>query len=752
MESLAAGSEVTPKEIEPMNDTLADAVHALKTSLAVDVCSVHLADGSSAGCILQATDGLDPRAVGAVHFALNEGLVGTVFATGQLLQLDNADQHPRFRKLPQFGENMYRAFLGVPIIRNDQTLGVLSVRQTNRRAFTRDEVQALTQVAARLARLTPLGPAGEPATPARGGAPESRLVSGIPGAPGIDIGIGVLPSPAADFDSVPDRACLDRDVEENSFMSAVGAVRAELRASGARLASIVPTEAHAMFRVYAELLDDEQLFAGAIERIRAGSWAPGALRQTIAEHAQVFEDMDDPYLRARAEDLRGLGRRVLLRLQSETAQPRVYPERCVLVGEEVSVARIADVPNERLAGIVCLRGSPFSHAAILARTLRIPAVMGVQAGTLDALGGRRLLVDGHRAQVVIDPGPLALEEWRRSAWEESERSSELAKLRDLPAQTTDDIEVTLLANVGFASDIGPALDSGARGVGLYRSEFAFMVRDSFPGEDEQVEAYRQVLEAFAPLPVTMRSLDVGSDKGLPYFPIDEENPALGWRGIRLTLDNPGVFLTQLRAMLRANAGLGNLQLLFPMITSPGEVDAACELLVRARDELARAGEHVDRPSIGVMIEVPAALYQLQALAKRADFFSVGTNDLTQYLLAVDRNNARVASRYDSLHPAVLRAINAAVRTAHELGKPVSVCGDMAGDPAAAVLLLGMGIHELSMSSPSVPRVKQALRSFSQVEARDALEQALAMETPAEVRQLLATTFQHAGLAAPSPAR
>lgn len=338
--------------------------------------------------------------------------------------------------------------------------------------------------------------------------------------------------------------------------------------------------------------------------------------------------------------------------------------------------------------------------------------------------------------MVVDPGPLALEELQRLVREERGRTAELARLRDLPAQTLDGIEVTLQANVGLASDIGPALDSGAGGVGLYRSEFAFMVRDSFPGEDEQVEAYRQVLEAFAPLPVTMRSLDVGSDKGLPYFPIEEENPALGWRGIRLTLDNLGVFLTQWRAMLRANTGLGNLQLLFPMISSPDEVDGACELLARARDELARGGERVDRPSVGVMIEVPGAPYQLPALSKRVDFFSFGTNDLTQYLLAVDRNNARVASRCDSLHPAVLRAIVTA------------------GDPAAAMLLLGMGmgIHALSMASRSVPHVKQALRSFSQADARATLKQALAMETSSEVRLLLATTFQHAGLTTLSTAR
>lgn len=733
-----------PLAREVMNDTLADEVHALKTALAVDVCSVHLAEQSSAGCVLRATDGLEPRAVGAVHFEPHEGLVGTVFATGLPLRLDNAEQHPRFRKLPQFGENQYRAFLGVPIARDGQVLGTLSVRQIDRRDFTRDEEQTLAKAAARLARLIALGPSpGSTNSPPSSG-PESRLVSGVPGAPGIDVGVGVLPSPAADLDSVPDRACADVTAEEDGFMRAVEAVRAELRASAARLASVVPTEAHAMFRVYAELLDDEQLFAGAIERIRAGQWAPGALRQTIAEHARVFEVMDDPYLRARSEDLRGLGRRVLLQLQAGTTPLREYPNRCVLVGEEVSIARIADVPIERLAGVVCLRGSPFSHAAILARTLRIPAVMGVQAGALGSLGGRRLLVDGDRAQVVVDPGPLALEEWHRAALERRGHVAELAKLRDLPAQTLDGVDVTLHANVGLASDVGRALASGAQGVGLYRSEFAFMARDSFPGEDEQAETYRQVLQAFAPRPVTMRSLDIGSDKGLPYFPVDEDNPALGWRGIRLTLDNPGVFLTQLRAMLRANAGLGNLRLLFPMVTSVDEIDAACALLRRAQEDVALGGQEVHPISVGAMIEVPAALYQLPALAKRVDFFSFGTNDLTQYLLAVDRNNARVASRYDSLHPAVLRAIEAAVITARELDKPVSVCGDMAADPAAAVLLLGMGITSLSVAPVCLGDVKLALRGIQSDEARQWTQRAMSCESAREVHALMADARSQTG--------
>ena len=307
--------------------------------------------------------------------------------------------------------------------------------------------------------------------------------------------------------------------------------------------------------------NDHELFADTLKRIRAGAWAGSALRRSISEHAQAFEEMADPYLRARAEDLRGLGRRVLLRLQSGMTQRWVYPERCVLVGEEISIARIADVPVGQLAGVSsCTRGSPFSHAAILARTLRIPAVMGLGSVPLEQFGRRRLLVDGDHGLVYIDPAPDVVADLERTFQQQSESADALKALRDLPAQTPDGARVALHANVGVPSDVAAALESGAEGIGLFRTEFSFMVRDSFPSEEDQYQVYREVLESFAPRPVTMRTLDVGGDKGLPYFPIQEDNAFLGWRGIRLTLDNPGIFLTQLRALLRANAGLDNLRI------------------------------------------------------------------------------------------------------------------------------------------------------------------------------------------------
>jgi phosphotransferase system, enzyme I, PtsP len=720
-------------------------VHRVKECLAVDVCSVYLVDTSGASCILMATDGLDPKAIGRIQFGHREGLVGMVVESGQPLSTTNAQQHPRFRYFPEYGEEAYHAFLGVPIIRYRRVLGVLAVRQTNDRTFTEADEAFLLTVAGELAGLIHSATVGARGLSGPATAHVPKVLTGIKAAPGAGIGVAVLPSPAAELESVPDHGIDDPQAEEALFRQAVATVQLELRASGERMAARVPAEAHAMFQVYAALLDDEKMFEDTIERIRAGNWAPGALRTTIADHARAFEKMDDPYLRARAEDIRGLGRRVLLRLQSRTVSPRQYPEHCVLVGEEISIARIADVPIEQLAGIVCTRGSPFSHAAILARTLRIPAVMDIGNVPFAQLDGHHLLVDGYQGRVFIEPSPAVLEEFERLIKRETDLAKVLEALRDLPAETPDGARISLQANAGLLSDLVPALGVGAEGIGLYRTEFTFMVCDSFPDEEAQTRVYGEVLAAFAPQPVTMRTLDVGGDKALPYFPIAEDNALLGWRGIRLTLDNPGIFLIQLSAMLRANARHGNLQLLLPMISTCREVDHARELMKRAYDELVQGGQPALQPRLGVMLEVPAAILQIDDLAKRVDFFSIGTNDLTQYLLAVDRNNARVAGHYDSLHPSVLRAIDYAVGRARDLGKPLSVCGEMAGEPASAVLLMGMGVEALSMASPSLPRVKQAIRTFTRRHARELSAEALRTEDAAAVHRILVDAFDRAGL-------
>jgi phosphotransferase system enzyme I (PtsP) len=549
--------------------------------------------------------------------------------------------------------------------------------------------------------------------------------------------------PPANLDAVPDRETDDVASERAAFTRAVDAVREELRELGERLGDSLPADERGLFDAYQLILGGDSLVTDTLAAIDAGNWAPGALRTTVQAHAQVFDDMEDAYLRERGADIRDIGRRLLMQLQGSGPRERepIGPNTVL----DLTASHLAEAPSGHLVGVISTRGSGSSHVAILAQAMGIPAVMGAQDLPVGRIDGEEVVVDGYQGRVYIRPSASVIKEFKRLANEEAELSEGLSELRNLPAETVDGRRIPLLANTGLASDLLPSLQSGAEGIGLYRTEVPFLVRERFPSEDEQTELYKRVLASFAPRPVTLRTLDVGGDKPLSYFPIQEENPFLGWRGIRMTLDHPEIFVTQLRAMLRASLGQNNLQVLFPMITSVQEFDEAMALLERAIAELVEAGEPVHRPLAGAMVEVPALLFQLDALARRADFLSIGSNDLTQYLLAVDRNNSHVADLYDTLHPAVLRALQQVVNAGHAHARPVSICGEMAGQPAAAVLLLGMGIDSLSMNAASLPRVKWVIRSFSQEQARVLLDEALTLETAPEVRRFINSALERAGL-------
>ncbi len=723
-------------------------VARVKTTMAMDVCSVYLADQNANELVLMATDGLRPEAVGRIRLDVTEGLVGLVAERAEPVNIDNATEHPRYRYFPVSGEEEYSSFAGVPIIHHRQVLGVLVVQHRVDVRLDEDAISFLVTIAAQLAGAIAHADAS-------GGIPGlheteqlplvCRPLQGLPGAPGVAIGTAVVLTPLTDIESVPDRRTTDPEGEIAAFRLALATVRNDIDQLSERLAGHLPPEDRALFDAYRMMLESDTLIDQTLLRIKAGNWAPGALRETLAEHIRVFDEMDDDYLRERGDDIRDLGRRILRCLQSGDRATRTYPNDSVLVGEEITASMLAEAPAGQVRGVVSVRGSRTSHVAILARALGIPAVMGAEDLPVGRVDEREVIVDGYSGRVYVNPNDVVRTEYQRLAKEEAEIAAELLGLADQPSVTRDGRPVPLFVNTGLVSDITPSRQSGAEGIGLYRTEFPFMVRDRFPGEAEQHAVYRQVLEAFHPRPVTLRTLDVGGDKALPYYPIREENPFLGWRGIRITLDHPELFLTQARAMLRADIGLNNLNVLLPMISGSAELDDATRLIRRAHDELREEGFDVRLPRIGAMIEVPSAVYQIDSLARRADFLSVGSNDLTQYLLAVDRNNPRVAELYDSLHPAVLKALQQIVKGSHAQGKPVSVCGEMAGDPAAAVLLIGMGVDALSMTVSSLLRVKSAVRRFSFPEARRLLDDVLTMENPAAVRVHLHAALDRVGL-------
>ena len=733
--------------IQDLNQALEAIVRRVKQAIGAEVCSVYLRDPDSQELVLMASDGLRPEAIGQVRLGPGQGLVGYVAEREEPLNIRSARNHPRYQYFPQTGEESFDTFMGVPIIHHGHVLGVLIVQQQADARFDAEVEAVLITVAAQLAHVIALAQAsgGIDGLGRKRRVGGDRPLPGLSGSPGLAIGTAVVPIPLADLKSIPDRRCKRPDAEEAALLQAIQAVRQDLQSMKQRLKDVLPEEDAALFDAFAMMLDSDTLVERTVEQIRRGNWAPGALRTTLREHIKLFEDMDDPYLRERAGDIRDLGQRILQYLLNRRGRRTRYPKSTVLVGEEISAAMLAEVPPERLAGVVSVRGSRTSHVAILARAMGVPVVMGAAELPVSRVDGAEIIADGYSGRVYINPTRAVRDEYRRLAAEEAELSADLAGLREQPAVTTDGRRIHLYANTGLVSDITPTLQSGAEGIGLYRTEFPFMIRSRFPSEEEQRQIYRQVLEAFHPRPVTLRTLDVGGDKALPYFPIEEDNPFLGWRGIRISLDHPEIFLVQVRAMLRASAGLDNMKILLPMITSVAELDRAMSLIRRAVAELVEEGEAVTMPPVGVMIEVPSAVYQAGVLAGKVDFISVGTNDLTQYLLAVDRNNARVAGLFDALHPAVLRALLMVVDGAGEHRRPVSICGEMAGDPAAAVLLMAMGIDSLSMSVGSLPRVKWAIRSFSGRRARQLLDKALEQENAAEIRVLLDEALERAGL-------
>ena len=715
---------------------------SLIQDLNADACTVFLADEEDPNIlVLQACEGLNPEIIGKVKRKLGQGLVGTIAARAEAMNLINAPGHKKFMLVPDSGEVEFPILLGVPIIAHRDVLGVISVQRAEN-AFNEDEEAYLTTLAAQLAtsieRAESQGRFSTEQT--------THVIKGVAGAPGMAIGEAMVLNRGVNLESVPNKKTSDTEGELASFREAVRKVCEELTVQAEKMRASLPEEECALFLAYAQMLSGGSLIDDTEKNISAGNWAPSSWRDTVEQHAYVFTQMEDRYLAERANDIRDLGLRVLRKLMLEQSLYLDFPDQTILVGDEVTATDLADVPLDCLSGIVSAHGSSSSHVAILAHALGIPAVMGVPNLPVKQLDGVKLVVDGYNGSAFINPDKSVLDEYSQYLEEEAAIEQDLLVLKNQPAVTIDKHQVTLLVNSGLMSDHTPSLRSGAEGVGLYRTEIPFQIRDRFPGEEEQYLIYRDVLNTFKGMPVVLRTLDVGGDKPLSYFPIHEANPFLGWRGVRITLDHPEIFVTQVRAMIRANVKVNNLEILLPMISGKAELLECLVLIKRVRAEIEEElGQQIALPRIGAMIEVPSAVYQIEDICALTDFVSIGTNDLTQYLLAVDRNNENVADLFSSMHPAVLKAMRQIVQGAAKSGTPVSVCGELAGDPLGVMALLGMGIDSLSMSVGSLLRAKKVIMSFSYQELAELLDQALAISDAAQIRELYAHKLDSRGL-------
>ncbi|MFC3094286.1 phosphoenolpyruvate-protein phosphotransferase PtsP [Alteromonas sediminis] len=712
----------------------------VKQAVGVDSCSLYLADYDNQAFVLRATDGLSVNAIGKVSIGFAEGLIGWVGQREEPVNIEDAPKHPRFKVIDEVQEEHYHAFLGTPIIHHRRVLGVLTMQQAKKRKFSEDEEAFLVTLAAQIALEIANADMRGALNFEHSGTAQQRRLNGIAGSPGLAIGKGVTPELATNLRNWSLRRSTEHEQEIGFYRKAVEQTREQVRSLSGELEDAIPDDVRAIFQLYHHLLDANSLGREVEAMIKQGWDAASSLKQVVEDYAARFRAMEDSYMQERAIDIIDLSDRILVNILAlvEGTKPSTstVSEPSILVAEEVSATMLAEFPREFLNGILSIKGSNNSHAAILARAMGVPAVMGVQNVSPSLLNEKLILLDGYSGDVVVSPQGVILEEFEQLVQEEQVLAERIDAEAGKPAQTRDGHAITLLINAGLSAQSEEFLASDAKGIGLYRTEIPFMLRDRFPSESEQIALYKRIFKAQPNAEVTLRTLDVGGDKPLPYFPIIEENPFLGWRGVRMTLDHPEIFLVQVRAMLQASIGLKNLQIMLPMVTSVSEVIEAKRLIGQAFHEVSEEaklqGNTLYQPRVGIMLEVPSVLYQLPQLAKLVDFFSVGSNDLTQYLLAVDRNNPRVAELFTSYHPAVLSALNSIAKQCRAMGVPVTVCGEFAGEPGGALLLMAMGFTKLSMSAHNLRKIKWVMRNIVLTDAQAVLEHALQADTHLQV--------------------
>ena len=705
-----------------------------------DVCSIYLADIPHRCFYLMATKGLKRPKGRAVSLSFDEGVVGEVGRLSELINLADIREHPNFTYLPQVKEDDLRAFLGVPIVYRRQLLGVLVVQQKERRLFNESEesfmVTLATQLGAILSQVQTKGLFGQYR--------QSRIKA-LSVSTGVVMAYGWQEMSQPTLDHVFKASALDIKSELNRLTVALEDATSECRRFSKRFMANSQKESAAIFDLYSHLLNDPQLRQKMTGVIQQGYVAEWAVKVVIEKFSAQFSSLKDSYMRERASDLKALGQRLLFHLDDDLSTTNTWPDRFILVADELSANLLAELPEQQLAGVIVRDGATHSHSAILVRAMGIPAIMGADIQP-ELLHNRMLILDGYRGEIFIEPEPFIMQEYRQIIDEERVLSQLAEEQLEQQAVLKNGESISVQLNAGLSIKYEQRISVGIDGVGLYRTEIPFMLQSGFPSEDEQKNRYREILSFFPNKPVVLRALDIGADKQLPYMPINEENPCLGWRGIRILLDQPEIFLIQLRAMLKANLEFKNLKILLPMVTSIDEIEEAKALLLRACAEVSREMKcECILPPVGIMLEVPSLVFMLPQLAHRVDFISIGTNDLTQYLLAVDRNNTHVALLYDNLHPALLRSLNIIALECQRYQLPVSVCGEMAGTPMGALLLIGLGFRQLSMSGRSLPRVKYLLRHLDPAILQPFMQQVLKAETAIEIKKLSADFMERQGL-------
>ncbi len=752
-----------------LDETLTNVVELVAKRLDTDVCSIYLVSAPDMRHLtLRATIGLDRGAVGKVVLPFGEGLVGVAAEAREPVAVEHADQHPRYRYFPETGEERFESLMAAPLIMRGVTIGVLAVQTREPRSFDRRDIELFQACAQLLAPVVinaqllalvgeseeerelsnaTLARSGIPVPGFSGHSPERNVEhSGIPTSRGIGIGrIYRLENPLdlARLDYVPSADPIE---EAHDLVNALHEVRRDLDSARDELGAQFGPDFAAVFHTHVQILEDKGLIEKLQQEVRATGNAFEALKRVLATYRKTFERIQDPYFRDRAVDVEDVGRRVMERLLGERHHAPPLTEGSVVVADTILPGHFAELDLDKVVAFVSEHGGPTSHGAIFARTLEIPAITGVAGIHSIVRSGELAIVDGGDGRMYLSPDEALVSEYERAQQRYAVAVEHLDALRDRPAETHDGRRIALTANVGLISDLRLVEQHGAEGIGLFRTELLAFAHRGFPEEEEQEQLYERVARVLAPRPVTLRTLDLGGDKGIDAVGVPaEENPQLGCRSIRLSFAHEGFFRAQIRAVLRASAH-GNLRLLLPMISSLGELRRARAVVEDEKRSLASAGIDFDENlPVGVMIEVPSAALTADSLARECDFFSIGTNDLTQYTLAVDRGNESVAELYDPLHPAVLELIDRSARAAARAGISVSVCGEMVGNPLAVPILVGLGIQELSGTPSAIPIVKEIVHALDSAQVEADVRRARTVGTAQEVRVIGAARLRDAGL-------
>ena len=745
-----------------LDETLRNVVNLVARRMRSDVCSIYLLDDSDGETLrLRATKGLSRRAIGKVTMRIGEGLTGMAAQKRHAVAIEEPQDHPSYRYFKETGEERFHSFLGIPLFDREHPLGVIVLQTREVRQFSKDEISALSTIAFQISsivvnarlldsirqkekeaqQVTAQLAAARKSLADQEKEPLPDIQHSLGGSvayPGVAVGPAAILEERLGFADILHEEDVDIDYELRTLQAALEQTRIQTLFLEKQVAERLTEHDAAIFHTHLMILEDRSFIEKMKQEINRGHCAAYALEKVVADYIEAFKQMEDPYLRERATDMEDIGRRLLANLAGDMTDRSLHLKHPgILVARQVLPSDMASLDPSQILGIVTEIGEQNSHAVIMAKSMGIPALVSVRGALKHIAPEDELILDANSAKVYIRPAETIREEYQRLLYEQTRQISLLDEYRHLPACTADGIKVTLRANIGLLSDVNTAQRFGAEGVGLYRTEFPYMARGEFPGREEQYDLYRRVAEGFAGEPVTIRTLDIGGDKALPYFrPPREENPFMGWRSVRVSLDNRDIFRTQIEAILMAGQH-GRIRLLFPMISTMEEIRSCKEVIAEAQQSLRSEGlTFAEELALGVMIEVPAAVHLVPRLAREVDFFALGTNDLVQYLLAADRNNPLVSKHYDPLHPAALEVIGNVCRTARAAGRELCLCGEMATDPLTLLPLIGMGLREFSVPAPFIPRIKVFLRSITMQTAASCMDKISQMDTSAQIHQYL----------------